>query len=515
MYDSLLGLYDKKEFKKGKKTAETILAKFPDHGETQAMKGLFVHTMGDTADGYDLVKKGLRNDVKSHVCWHALGLLHRTDNNYKEASKYYSNALRIDPENLNILRDLSFLQIQLRDLPGFLESRRRSIVIRPAARLNWIAFIAANYMMKQYDVAFDLIFKYRDAWKGENMDRYEESEILLYQNRCLEKQGLYEQALEHFTTFSSQLVDGLSVSTKRAELLVRLGRHEQAKPICISLLQQQPDNYRLHTLLQIAFLHVEGDLIDEMLALKHMALPSSHFVMNADQLVTLRALYSNQCVSAESKTYVIPESNASKRIALSLLDGVELETALDVYLRRQLHKNVPSLSGDICSMLLMLTPAGDRMQYVMDAVDFRSHPTIIMTMGLLDNYITSLKESSTFPTAATSSDAPVIELPTTYLWTLFLKCHLLEKSGRIVEALEVIEECVRHTPTAIDMHAKKAKLLKRSGDLVAAAAVMDQARELDLQDRYEVVLCIAHYNVLTYVQRNICTAFVNYVGDVM
>lgn len=54
----------------------------------------------------------MQNDLKSHVCWHVYGLLYRSDRDYREAIKCYRNALRIDPENIQILRDLSLLQAQ-------------------------------------------------------------------------------------------------------------------------------------------------------------------------------------------------------------------------------------------------------------------------------------------------------------------------------------------------------------------------------------------------------------------
>jgi peptide alpha-N-acetyltransferase len=60
----------------------------------------------------------VKNDIQSSVCWHAFGLMARSDLNYKESSKCYLNALRIDPNNQNILRDLSWLQVQLADYAG-------------------------------------------------------------------------------------------------------------------------------------------------------------------------------------------------------------------------------------------------------------------------------------------------------------------------------------------------------------------------------------------------------------
>lgn len=113
LFKVLLQCYEQKKYEKGIKTADAILKKYPNNGETQAMKGLILNCMHKKEEAYELVKAGLKNDVRSHTCWHVFGLLHRSDNNYKEASKCYLNALRIDTNNQNILRDLSFLQIQV------------------------------------------------------------------------------------------------------------------------------------------------------------------------------------------------------------------------------------------------------------------------------------------------------------------------------------------------------------------------------------------------------------------
>jgi peptide alpha-N-acetyltransferase len=40
-----------------------------------AMKGLTLNCLGRKEEAYDHVRKGLRNDLKSHVCWHVYGLL--------------------------------------------------------------------------------------------------------------------------------------------------------------------------------------------------------------------------------------------------------------------------------------------------------------------------------------------------------------------------------------------------------------------------------------------------------
>ena len=111
--------------------------------ETLSMKGLTLNCMDRKSEAYELVRRGLKvtilcnqfwfesfflliiqvwelicielfffqNDLKSHVCWHVYGLLYRSDREYREAIKCYRNALRIDPDNIEILRDLSLLQV--------------------------------------------------------------------------------------------------------------------------------------------------------------------------------------------------------------------------------------------------------------------------------------------------------------------------------------------------------------------------------------------------------------------
>lgn len=58
-------------------------------------------------------------ELNPHPGWHVYGLLQRSDKKYDEAIKCYRNALKWDKDNLQILRDLSLLQIQMRDLEGY------------------------------------------------------------------------------------------------------------------------------------------------------------------------------------------------------------------------------------------------------------------------------------------------------------------------------------------------------------------------------------------------------------
>lgn len=65
--------------------------------ETISMKGLVLTYMGKREEGVELVKKGVRLDLSSHICWHVYGLVHKQDKNYEEALKCYTQALKFDP----------------------------------------------------------------------------------------------------------------------------------------------------------------------------------------------------------------------------------------------------------------------------------------------------------------------------------------------------------------------------------------------------------------------------------
>ena len=75
-------LFKTKQYKKGLKVADSILKKFSDHGETLAMKGLILNCMDKKTDAYELVRKRVKQGIKSHVCWYVFGLLFCSDLEY-------------------------------------------------------------------------------------------------------------------------------------------------------------------------------------------------------------------------------------------------------------------------------------------------------------------------------------------------------------------------------------------------------------------------------------------------
>ncbi|KAK1167638.1 hypothetical protein AOXY_G10376 [Acipenser oxyrinchus oxyrinchus] len=220
LFKRILKCYEQKQYKNCLKFCKMILsnAKFAEHGETLAMKGLALNCLGKKEEAFEFVRKGLRNDFKSHVCWHVYGLLLRSDKKYDEAIKCYRNALKLDKDNLQVLRDLSLLQIQMRDLEGYRETRYQLLQLRPTQRASWIGYAIAYHLLKDYDTALRLLEEFRKTQQvPPNKIDYECSELLLYQNEVMREASLFQEALEHIETYEKQIWDKLKVEEIRGK----------------------------------------------------------------------------------------------------------------------------------------------------------------------------------------------------------------------------------------------------------------------------------------------------------
>ncbi|XP_067419285.1 N-alpha-acetyltransferase 16, NatA auxiliary subunit isoform X8 [Emydura macquarii macquarii] len=238
--------YEQKQYKNGLKFCKMILSnpKFAEHGETLAMKGLTLNCLGKKEEAYEFVRKGLRNDVKSHVCWHVYGLLQRSDKKYDEAIKCYRNALKLDKDNLQILRDLSLLQIQMRDLEGYRETRYQLLQLRPTQRASWIGYAIAYHLLKDYEMALKLLEEFRKTQQiPPNKIDYEYSELILYQNQVMREADLFQESLEHIETYEKQICDKLVIEEIKGEMLLKLGRLKEAGEVYKELIDRNAENW--------------------------------------------------------------------------------------------------------------------------------------------------------------------------------------------------------------------------------------------------------------------------------
>ncbi|VAH77585.1 unnamed protein product [Triticum turgidum subsp. durum] len=408
------------------------------------MKGLTLNCMDRKSEAYELVRRGLKNDLKSHVCWHVYGLLYRSDREYREAIKCYRNALRIDPDNIEILRDLSLLQAQMRDLSGFVETRQQLLTLKPNHRMNWIGFAVSHHLSSNSSKAIEVLEAYEgtleDDYPPEN-ERYEHGEMLLYKISLLEECGMLDRALQEMHKMESKIVDKLSFREQMACILLKLSRFEEAEKIYRSLLFMNPDNYKYLIAVQ-----------------KCLGLYSENGQYSADDVERLSALY-------KSLKEEYSWSSAVKRIPLDFLEGEKFHEAADNYVRPLLTKGVPSLFSDLSPLY--------------------EHPG---KANILEQLFLKLEDS--IRTSGCFPGSLQMEPPSTLMWTLLLVSQHYDRRSQYDIALDKIDEAILHTPTVIDLYSIKGNILQHAGNFSAAAALADEARSMDLADRYLNSECV-------------------------
>ena len=322
VFKTIVKFYETKQYKKALKSADSILKKFPEHGETLAMRGLTLNCMDRKKEAYEHVRLGLKKNMMSHVCWHVYGLLYRSDRDYKEAIKCYKQALKRDKDNGQILRDLSLLQIQMRELGGFAETRRQQLTINSKNRNNWIGFAIAQHYLGDLPMALKVLSAYESTLEQQQTPDYEHSEMLLYKSQILQEQGNDEATLEHLEGAAPFILDKNSYREKRGELLLKLGRRDQAQDVFRELLGINSDNYAYHAGLLASLGHTPD---------------SKSTAAEEDMLLK---------VYADLKVEY-PRSTAAKRMPLDFLTGDRFRSAFGEYVKPFLRKGVPSLFSDI------------------------------------------------------------------------------------------------------------------------------------------------------------------------
>ncbi|OQR72637.1 N-alpha-acetyltransferase 15 [Tropilaelaps mercedesae] len=428
VFKKILRSYEHKQYKNGLKLAKVILSnpKFAEHGETLAMKGLILNCLRKKEEAYEHIKRGLKSDVKSHVCWHVFGLLQRSDRKYDEAIRAYRNALKCDPDNIQILRDLSLLQIQMRDLEGYHETRHKLFTLRPTQKASWIGFAMSYHLLDDYEMAVKLIDEFLKIQKKTGYD-YEQSELLLYQIQIVFESGNYQEVLYRIDKNEGLICDKLSLMETRAEVYLRLGRFREAEDIYDALIKRNQENK----------LYYYG-------------------------LIKARQLQSDEdkVKMFEEFKCAYPRAHTPHRLPLNMSSGVTFKSLVDEYMRHATRKGVPPLFVDLKPL-------------------YGDPEKAAILHELVEMYLVNLKYHNTFD-GPEGRKEPI----TAYVWAMYYACQHFDLRGDSKRALQIIDEAIEHTPTLIELYLAKAKVFKHSGNMARAVQCLDKAQSLDTADRY-------------------------------
>ncbi|TIA44951.1 N-terminal acetyltransferase A, auxiliary subunit [Aureobasidium pullulans] len=432
LFKQVVQLYESKQYKRGIKTADQVLKKVPNHGDTQAMKALILNSQGKTEEAFDLAKLALKNAMKSNVCWHVYGLLYRSVKNYDEAIKAYKFALRLDPESRQIQRDLALLQAQTRDWKGLVDSRKTMVTAAPSVRANWTAFAIAHHMAADYQAAEKVLTTYEGTLKNPPpATDLEHHEAVLYKNTIIAESGDYERALEGLKSIYRSNPDRTAVMELRAEYLLKLGRKEEAEKAYRALLERNAERRAYY------------DGLEQALGLDRN---------DSAQHTQLQDLYKSFAEKSE-------RIDAPRRVPLDFLQGDAFKEAADVYLTRVFRKGVPSTFANVKALYNDESKKQTIEQLVLGYAS-QNNEENGKNWDLAVNYF----------------------LAQHYDYHL---CRNLEKASEYIEKTISLNT----NPQDYTFHLTKARITKHSGDLEKASKQMNEAREMDRADRYINTKC--------------------------
>ncbi|WVQ74848.1 hypothetical protein IAR50_004455 [Cryptococcus sp. DSM 104548] len=450
LFRELLTQYELKQYKKGIKAADTILKKFPNHGETIALKALTIHSsLPDPMTASAVPKKeeaeamarlAVKKDITSHITWHVLGIFAKSERNWDEASRAFAQARRLDPDNIPLIRDSISLLTHTRQYAQALQARHHFLTLRPQIRATWLGLVLAHHLAGDADEAIRVYNDYAEATAIDGATAPEKAQTLMYVITLCIEAGRKEEALQRLEEGVKEKVISPrgQISLTKAQLLSELGRAEEAANVWEELLKQNSDSLEYYR----GYFRAKG--LD--LAGPHDAAAQSALLESLEQL---------------SQTY--PRSAAPRRLALDVAQDETFLQLAQAYIVKGLERGVPSLFVDVKSV-------------------YADSSKMTVVGEIVQEIVSKLEKESTL--ANDGSIAP----PTVLLWAYYyLALHLshpLNPSPNYTRSLELIDSAITHTPTLPELYMAKAIVLKRAGDPQGAAHEMEKARLLDGQDRF-------------------------------
>ncbi|CAL9734437.1 N-terminal acetyltransferase A complex subunit Nat1p [Monosporozyma servazzii] len=435
-----LKLYEGKQFKKSIKLLDGILKKNAKNPDTLALKGLNLQFLGEQSEGSIYMTQAIKLIEGTHasaICCHVMGIYMKATKDYVEAIKWFQASMDNGSANQQIYRDLASLQSQIGDYKNALVSRKKYWESFLGYRANWTALAIAQDLNGERQQAVNTLSQFEKMADGKITDaeKFEHSECLIYKNDIMYRNAgsdkdKLEKVLKHLNDIEPKISDKYSVLEKKANIYMKMGQFKEASIVYRTLIKRNPDNFHYYKLLEVSL-----------------------GIKNNNKLRKL--LY-------EKLSTFYPRCEPPKFIPLTFIkDEGELSKKLEAYVIPQLNRGVPATFSNVKPLYQK------RSQLV---------PKLIETIVL--SHLESIN---------------VEESPVPYIWTCyFLAQHFLFLKN-FTKAQEYIDMAIKHTPTLVEFYILKGRIFKHQGELVKAAEVVDEGRQLDLQDRFINCKSVKYY----------------------
>ena len=419
------------------------------------MKGLALQGLDKREEGEKLLKESLKINMKNSTVWYYYGIFNKESKNFNQAAKCYTMAHKYDPNNFNVVRDLSYLCLFLGRFDEFLEYSRDGLTINSTVVCNWIQFSFALYLNNNYEEALKQINAIKEIGK-ENMKKQEYSQVALYKGEILYKTEKYKECIEELE--SEIEADHCSDRYKFYELIIRsslkLENTEIGLKYTTKMLEINPENIDVFLLyFNLKYPKLNLSCYESLFKLKE----------NSEEMNNLYNTLKNEIEPLLKKAKIID------RLELALSSGDEFKRILIRYLLNNISKNLPSIFKNITFIY-----------------HFQQYKLPILS-EIIGKNLESIEKSGEiskeiFPEE--TGQIPDRRLQTLFIWFYYLASQHYQMINNNELALKYINLAINSTPSVVEFYSVKSKILKHCLNLEEAILAAKKAYQLDLSDRY-------------------------------
>ena len=435
--------FDAKRYEKVEKLCDRMISKNPKDDQALALKGLNYYFLQKPELGERILKQALKANFKSPVAWHFYAIFHKEKGNYSQAMKSYNKALNFAPTNFNIIRDLSYMQLYLRQLDSFVQTCKLGVENKPGMLINWVTLAFSYSLVKDYKSALAALNSVEKLGK-ETLKKNDIHELKLFNAMIQSKDKKYEEAMNYLIHFKSELIDKPMVYDMIVQNAIKAKKYNIGLDYCTKALNLNPDNINLilyYFIMKINQNDFQPKTYNDLLNIQE------NYKYLKDMTEVLSELKINY-----------PKSKIIKNLELSFSQNEEFEKKFENYFINQLEITIPSIFINI-QFIYKLQPH-----------------KIKIIQKILDKYNANIKSSSKI------NDN--LDLPIHVAWVYFYEAQHYLFLSELEEAINYINVAIDITPSVIEFYMVAAKIFKHSYMIDNYILAYDKARMLDVGDRY-------------------------------
>ena len=400
--------FDAKRYEKVEKLCDRMISKNPKDDQALALKGLNYYFLQKPELGEKILKQALKANFKSPVAWHFYAIFHKEKGNYSQAMKSYNKALNFAPTNFNIIRDLSYMQLYLRQLDSFVQTCKLGVENKPGMLINWVTLAFSYSLVKDYKSALAALNSVEKLGK-ETLKKNDIHELKLFNAMIQSKDKKYEEAMNYLIHFKSELIDKPMVYDMIVQNAIKAKKYNIGLDYCTKALNLNPDNINLilyYFIMKINQNDFQPKTYNDLLNIQE------NYKYLKDMTEVLYELKNNY-----------PKSKIIKNLELSFSQNEEFEKKFENYFITQLEITIPSIFINI-QFIYKLQPH-----------------KIKIIQKILDKYNANIKSSSKI------NDN--LDLPIHVAWVYFYEAQHYLFLSELEEAINYINVAIDITPSVI------------------------------------------------------------------